>query len=169
MNSPDLVQSDSRLKRWRVLTEDEDESAGEEQIKAPKRKRRRDLDSPPASPSAPNEPVSSSPIRSEEAIKFENAIVRGSWANVFYRFGGALVRSGGSLLDGVNLDLYDSRGMTSLHSAAAIGDAELTVLLLKRGAKHQLATLSGWTTWHIATGHIDVLHAMLDFLRPKMS
>jgi len=137
-----------------------------------KAKRRRHLDSPPGSPCAsPNNSSTPrhSPIRSEEAIKFECAITRGSWANVFYRFGAAIVANGGKMLDGVHLDLYDSKGMTALHAACTVGMPELVILLLKRNAKHQLATLSGWTVWHLAARDYRILHCMLDFLRPQMA
>ena len=143
------------------------------QLKAKRRRVSRDhLDSPPASPCAsPNSSSTPqhSPIRSEEAIKFECAIARGSWANVFYRYGAAIVANGGKMLDGVDLDLYDSKGMTALHAACIVGLPELVILLLKRDAKHQLATLSGWTVWHLAARDYKILHCMLDFLQPTMA
>ena len=134
-----------------------------------RKKKRSHLDSPPASPiSTPTTPTTP-PSKSEEALKFESAIVRGSWANVFRRFGPQIVNNRGQMLDGVNVDMFDSRGMTALHAAITVGNEKLVLLLLKRGARHQLATLSGWTVWHLAACNCDVLTQMISFLRPKMA
>ena len=159
----------SRPKKY-VYEKSDSEDESEETPKRPRKLARRHLDSPPASPSpAAATSPSTSPIRSNEAVNFERSIARGSWVNVFRRFGDAIVANKGAMLEGVNLDLFDSQGLTALHSAILVRNKALTLLLLKKGARHQLATLSGWTAWHLAAREISILHAMLDSLRPKMA
>ena len=151
------------------LDDDIDVSISMPKRKVLKRKQRSHLDSPPASPvSTPTTPTTP-PSKSEEALKFESAIARGSWSNVFRSFGPQIVNNRGQMLDGVNIDMFDATGMTALHAAAYVGNEQLALLLLKRGARHQLATLNGWTVWHFAARNYKVLTQMINFLRPKMA
>ena len=72
-------------------------------------------------PTTPTTP----PSKSEEALKFESAIARGSWSNVFRSFGPQIVNNRGQMLDGVNIDMFDATGMTALHAAAYVGNEQL--------------------------------------------
>ena len=92
-----------------------------------------------------------------------------SWSNVFRSFGPQIVNNRGQMLDGVNIDMFDATGMTALHAAAYVGNEQLALLLLKRGARHQLATLTRRTVWYFAARNYKVLTQMINFLRPKMA
>ena len=60
--------------------------------------------------------------RDEETKNFENAISKGAWLNIFKIYGPVFKQNAG-VLSKINLDLYDSRGMTSLHSACLMAAA----------------------------------------------
>ena len=106
--------------------------------------------------------------RDEETKNFENAISKGAWLNIFKIYGPVFKQNAG-VLSKINLDLYDSRGMTSLHAACLMGDAKLALVLMKLGCNTSLATVKGWTIWHLSASHPSVIIAMIDFLKPKRS
>ena len=106
--------------------------------------------------------------RDEETKNFENAISKGTWLNIFKIYGPVFKQNAG-VLSKINLDLYDSRGMTSLHAACLMGDAQLALVLMKLGCNTSLATVNGWTIWHLSASHPSVIIAMIDFLKPKRS
>lgn len=106
--------------------------------------------------------------RSLEIKQFEFAISFGSWQRVFHRFGHVYKQSF-ALLEGVDLNLYDAHGLTSLHAAILSGDTELAVLMLKNGANFNLATLRGWSPLSLAANNPKMLETYLDFVAPKKS
>ena len=68
-----------------------------------------------------------------------------------------------SLILKLIINKCDSRGMTPLHLAARVGDIDMIINLLQRGADSTLKDIMGWTPmfWCCMEGHVDVLDFFL--------
>ena len=143
-------------------------------------------DSPPTPPSPSKTPPPSSDPRpvivsakrrriheepkekSREVLNFEKCIAVGHWSSIFARFSSQL-STNTSLLEGVDVNLYDKSGHTALLAACALGDAKLAKTLVKLGARLDLTSLQGWSVWHYAVRKPLVMVTLLDFVYPRMS
>ena len=105
---------------------------------------------------------------SEESIRFQSAITKGSWLNLLSVYGPA-VKVNPDCMSKYNLDLYDARGMTAIHAACIIEDKDLVISLMKLGATTTLSTLRGWSIWHLAARNPRMMLAMMDFINPAQS
>ena len=150
-------------KRRRVDDSDSEDESGPKETSAQPAIRRRRLLTPLKAQKIRREVE-----KSEEVTKFEISIAKGQWRNVLALYAPALKRNFG-ILEDVDLNLFDSYGLNALHAAVLLHDTELVLLLLKQGARYDIATLAGWTTFHLAASNPIMIYKILDFISPKRS
>lgn len=153
------------IRRKRRLDEIDDDDLDKRSDLEPAVRRRRILT---PKKSIKNKSTNDSRRKSNDVKQFELAIATGQWRNVLGAYGPALKRNT-TILEDVDLNMYDSYGLTSLHAAIILHDIELVLLLLKQGARYDIANLAGWTTFHLAAGNPRMVFAILDFISPKKS